>query len=93
MRGLQPFKNVTEKLSVSKYPTFSQALPYLRRLKIFLRKAQDRLFTRETDVQPKKKFMDKYSEEEFFHLIVIDLKACCRVLLNKFKIKIHRNEY
>jgi len=49
---LQPFNNVTEKLSASKYPTFSQALPYLRPLKILLQKAQDRLFTREADVQP-----------------------------------------
>jgi len=72
-------------LSGSKYPTFSQALPYLRRLKIFLEKAQDRLFTVETDVQPIKEFIDKYCEEEFFHLVLIDLKACCRVLLNKFK--------
>ena len=42
------------------------------------------MFTVKTDVQPIKKFIDKYCEEEFFHLGLIDLKACCRVLLNKF---------
>ena len=84
---LQPFKNVTAKLSGSNYPTFAQALPYLRRLKFFLQKAEDRLFTMDTDVQPIKKFIENYCEEEFFHLVLIDLKACCRVLLNKFILR------
>jgi hypothetical protein len=82
---LQPFKNVTAILSGSKYPTFSQALPYLRRLKMFLVNAQEGLFTNETDIMPIKEFVAKYCDEEFFQNIICDLKACCCILLEKFK--------
>ena len=68
---LQPFKNVAEKLSTSKYPTFSQALPYLRRLKIFLQKAQDRLFTRETDVQPIKTLLTNIPKKNSFTWLLL----------------------
>ena len=84
---LQPFKRVTSKLSGSKYPTFSQALPNLRRLKIFLIKAQDGLFTKETDVVPIKAFVEKYFNEEFFQDVIGDLKACCSVLLDRFRVR------
>ena len=62
---LQPFKYVTEKLSGSNYLIFSQALPYLRRLKNFLQKVQDRLFTVETDVQPIKSLLTNIVKKSF----------------------------
>lgn len=84
---LQPFKNVTSKLSGNKYPTFSQALPYLRSLKMFLANAEENLFTKESDIIPVKEFVHKYIDEDYFQNVIIDLKMCCRELHEKFKVR------
>jgi hypothetical protein len=84
---LTPFKNVTSFLSGDEYPTFTQALPLLQRLKTFLMSAADGgdLFTKDSSCKPIADYVKQNEDFDDFDDVVRDLKACCVTMLSQFK--------
>jgi hypothetical protein len=83
---LTTFKNATSLLRGDRYQTFTQALPTLRKLKSFLIDgAEGNLLLTCSTCKPIAAYMKKYESDEYFPLVVHNLKACCSVLLEQFK--------
>ena len=83
---LTPFKNATCLLSGDSYPTFTQALPTLRKIKSFLMEgAEGNLLSIYSTCKPIADYMNKYDSEDHMMRIVRRLKTCCAVLLEQFK--------
>ena len=68
---------------ISACPIFFVALLYVRYLRIY---AQGVLSLNEINVKAIKQFMEKFSDEDFFQLVIDEFKVCCYVLQENFMV-------
>jgi hypothetical protein len=90
---LTPLKLVTSYLSGEKYPTFTQVLPLLRRLKTFWMSSQDNLFSEDSSCAPIAEYVKLHEKSDRVDEVVIKLKVYCTTFTDAIHQALYRNEH